>query len=150
MRIAVIGTGKMGSALGAQLVRAGHEVRVGSRDAERGWRRAIEIHAAFGGGYRDAIEGADAVLLAVPWAAAWETLIVLGDLDGRILIDVTNPFVAGSSREQVQFPGSSGAEQLQALAPDARVLRCPLYPRNVELVNRPVLENQKRHSLSSL
>ena len=123
MRIAVIGTGKMGSALGAQLVRAGHEVRVGSRDAERGWRRALEIHAAFGGGYRDAVEGSDAVLLAVPWAAAWETLIVLGDLDGRILIDVTNPFLAGSSKEQIQFPGSSGAEQLQALAPDARVVK---------------------------
>ena len=123
MRIAVIGTGKMGSALGAQFVRAGHEVRVGSRDAERGWRRALEIHAAFGGGYRDAVEGSDAVLLAVPWAAAWETLIVLGDLDGRILIDVTNPFLAGSSKEQIQFPGSSGAEQLQTLAPDARVVK---------------------------
>jgi predicted dinucleotide-binding enzyme len=123
VRIAVIGTGKMGSALGAQLVHAGHQVRVGSRDAERGWRRANELHASFGGGYRDAVEGAEAVVLAVPWSAAWETLIVLGDLDGRILIDVTNPFVAGSSREQIQFPGSSGAEQLQALAPEARVVK---------------------------
>jgi predicted dinucleotide-binding enzyme len=123
VRIAVIGTGRMGSALGAQLVRAGHEVRVGSRDAERGWQKALEIHAAFGGGYRDAVDGAEAVLLAVPWSAAWETLIVLGDLEGRILIDVTNPFVAGSSKEQIQFPGSSGAEQLQSLVPDARVVK---------------------------
>jgi predicted dinucleotide-binding enzyme len=123
MRIAVIGTGRMGTALGARLVRAGHEVRVGSRVPDRGWATALEIHARFGGGQAEAAASAEAIVLAVPWSATWETLIVLGELSGVILIDVTNPFVAGSSKEQIQFPGSSGAEQLQLLVPEAYVVK---------------------------
>ena len=123
MRIAVIGTGRMGTALGNQLVLAGHEVRVGSRDPERGRRFAALMHASFGGGYQEAAAGAPAVVLAVPWAAVWDTIVRLGELEGVIVIDVMNPFREGSDSEQQEFPGSSAAEQLQALLPRASVVK---------------------------
>jgi predicted dinucleotide-binding enzyme len=123
MRLAVIGTGRMGTALGSRLASAGHHVQVGSRDPGRGRQQALRIGAASGGSYRDALVGAGAVVLAVPWSAIRETLESLGNLDGRILIDVTNPFRQGSSVEQLCFPDSSGSEQLQAIVPRARVVK---------------------------
>lgn len=123
MRIAVVGTGRMGTALARQLAAAGHDVRVGSRDSERGRQKAEEIGAPFGGSSREAIDGAEAVILAVPWRAIPETLALLGDLDGAILVDPTNPFKEGSATDQHVFPGSSGGEELQAMVPQARVVK---------------------------
>jgi 8-hydroxy-5-deazaflavin:NADPH oxidoreductase len=122
-RIAVVGTGRMGSALALRLAAAGHEVRVGSRDRERGQRKATEVGAAFGGTCRAAAANAEIVVLAVPWEAVFETLGQLGDLDGLVLVDVTNPFKEGGSSEQHDLRGSSGAEQVQAFAPEARVVK---------------------------
>lgn len=116
MRIAIVGTGRMGIGLGARLVEAGHEVWMGSRDPDRGRARASEIGAAGGGSYRDVVTGADAAILAVPWTAARETLRGLGDLDGVILVDVTNPFHAMTS-------DWSGGEELQAVLPGAHVVK---------------------------
>jgi predicted dinucleotide-binding enzyme len=123
VRIAVIGTGKMGLALGTALARAGHDVRVGSRDRGRGAARAAEIGATFGGRAAEAADGVEAVLLAVPWWAAEETLSALGDLHGVILIDPTNPFEKGSSEHQRELSYSSIAEQLHAHVPTARVVK---------------------------
>jgi predicted dinucleotide-binding enzyme len=84
---------------------------------------AEEMGACFGGSYCEAAHEADAILLAVPWAAVPETLNLLGDFEDAILIDITNPFKAGSNTEQLDLPGVSGAETIQALAPEARVVK---------------------------
>ena len=117
MRVAVIGTGRMGTALGETLAAAGHDVRIGSRSRERGRETAVRIGAAFGGTCSDAADGAEALVLAVPWTAVPATLALLGDLHGRVLIDVTNPF------GDEQLEGSSSAEELQALVPQASVVK---------------------------
>ena len=79
--------------------------------------------AAFGGTYRTAAANAEAVILAVPWTAVIDALAQAGDLDGAVLVDVTNPFREGRSSEQYDLPSSSGAEQIQALVPGARVVK---------------------------
>ncbi len=120
MRVAVIGTGRMGTALGAQMAAAGHDVRVGSRDPERGRGIADEIGASFGGSYLDAAAEAEAIVLAVPWSAAPDALAQIGGrLDGAILIDVTNPAVKGD----VPRPERSGAEEIEAHARGAHVVK---------------------------
>lgn len=122
IRVAVIGTGRMGAALAGRLAATDHEVRLGSRDRERGRQRAVEVGAAFGGTCRAAAANAEVVILAVPWSAVSETLELLGDLDGTVLVDVTNPLMdAGSSEHDLL--GSSGAEQIQAAVPRARVVK---------------------------
>jgi 8-hydroxy-5-deazaflavin:NADPH oxidoreductase len=118
VRIAVIGTGRMGTALARQLAAGGYEVRVGSRDPERGRQKAAESGAAFGGSYRTAAANAEVVILAVPFAAAFESLTALGPLDGVVVIDVTNPFA-----DEARDPTASCAERIQAFVPEAHVVK---------------------------
>jgi 8-hydroxy-5-deazaflavin:NADPH oxidoreductase len=143
MRIAVVGTGRMGLALGRRLAAAGHDVRLGSRDPERGREKAAAIGAAFGGGCASAALGADAVLLAVPWQAVPQTLALLGDLRDAILIDVTNPFREGTSAEQDVFPGSSGAEQIQALLPGVPVVKAFNHVYSGVLRSSPLFDGER-------
>jgi 8-hydroxy-5-deazaflavin:NADPH oxidoreductase len=118
-RIAVLGTGRMGRALAGRFADTGYEVRVGSRNPERGRRRAAEIGAAFGGDYRTAAANADVVVLAVPFGAAFESLVCLGDLDGTVVLDVTNPFGDGDR----PWTEVSCGELIQAFVPRARVVK---------------------------
>lgn len=73
MRIAVVGgTGDFGLALAQQLVLAGEEVVIGSRDAERAREKAAGVGAA-GAANEDAVRGVDLVILAVKSDAALPT-----------------------------------------------------------------------------
>jgi NADPH-dependent F420 reductase len=123
IRVAIIGTGRMGSALAAQLAAAGHQVRVGSRDRDRGRQQAAAAGAAFGGTYRTAAAGADVVVLAVPWEAVPETLASIGHLDHAVLVDVTNPFGERAPAGRGGAPRSSGAERIQELVPGVPVVK---------------------------
>lgn len=79
--IAVIGTGSIGSTLGAAWTRAGHRVRYGSRSPQPPESVAVG----------DAIAAAAVVLLAVPGAAVPDLLAEHGaTLDGRVVVDATN------------------------------------------------------------
>jgi 8-hydroxy-5-deazaflavin:NADPH oxidoreductase len=49
VNVAIIGTGRMGTALGARVAAAGHAVHVGSRDGDRAAALAERIGAASGG-----------------------------------------------------------------------------------------------------
>ena len=119
MRIGIVGSGKMGSGF-ARALKDSHEVWIGSRDTERGKQAADETGATGGGSYTDVVADADVVILAVPWSAVDETLPQLGDLSGRILIDITNPYTAEGL---VPLEGTSTAEEIQKKAPGARVVK---------------------------
>ena len=82
MRIVVIGgTGDFGLALAHQLVGAGQDVVIGSRDAERAAAKAAEVGAA-GAANEDAVRGADLVVLAVKSEAALPTAASLAHAIG--------------------------------------------------------------------
>ena len=119
MKIAVIGAGKMGGGF-AKALAPKHEVAVGSREPERGSMQAKEMGAAKGGSYADATTDAEVVFLAVPWPAVDQTLAELGDLAGKVLVDVTNPFVGGKLQ---LHESSSNAEEIQRKVPKARVVK---------------------------
>ena len=73
MKVAVVGgTGDFGLALARQLARAGHDVVVGSRDAERAAEKAGAVGAT-GAANDDAVRDADLVVLAVKAEAALAT-----------------------------------------------------------------------------
>lgn len=122
MRIGIIGTGNMASGLGGRFATVGHDVVVGSRDPDRAAALAAAIGAK-AGSYRDAAEHGEAILFAVPWWGVDETLAELGDLDGTILIDTTNPYKDATYAEQHRWVDDSGAEQIQRKAPGARVVK---------------------------
>jgi predicted dinucleotide-binding enzyme len=126
MRIAVLGAGNVGGTLGRRWAELGHDVRFGVRDPSKG-ASAVKGGGALPGGAivtttGDAVRGADVVLLAAPWDAVRDLLRAAGTLDGVVLLDATNPLKAGM---QLDFGpnGESGGEQVQALAPNARVVK---------------------------
>ncbi|MCU1647446.1 MAG: oxidoreductase, coenzyme F420-dependent [Nocardia sp.] len=119
MRIGILGTGNMAEALGGQWARAGHEVRVGGRSAEHAAELAQRIGAVAGSLAEVAAFG-EALLLAVPYDAAPEVLADAGPLNGRIVIDCTNPLVPGSFT--LKTDGRSAAENF-AEQSGARVVK---------------------------
>ena len=125
MRIAIVGTGSVGSALGTRWSKAGHAVTFGSRHPES--EKVLELleECAPGTkavGPRQSIAGADVVLLAVPWPATRQTLADLGDLGGRVLIDCSNPLTADFSGIELGH-STSAAEEIARWAPSARVVK---------------------------
>jgi predicted dinucleotide-binding enzyme len=110
MRIAVIGTGKIGSTLGAAFARGGHDVALGSRDPD-----AARPEGPPTVDMSTALHGADAVLLAIPARAVDDFLSTHGaDLAGLLVIDATNNVGAATA---------NAAAAIRAAAPDARYVR---------------------------
>jgi predicted dinucleotide-binding enzyme len=86
MKIAVIGAGNIGGTIGEWWIKAGHQVAYGLRDpSKRTGAKSFE----------QALDGAEAVLLAVPGAATVEFVREHArSLDGKIIVDATNNFRA--------------------------------------------------------
>jgi NADPH-dependent F420 reductase len=118
MRVAIIGTGKMGRGFASALAPI-HDVIIGSRDPARARAVARKTGASAGATYLEAAEGADVIILAVPWHAMDETLARLGDVQGTIVVDVSFPYKK-SERESLK---GSTAEEIQRRLPDARVFK---------------------------
>lgn len=80
--IVIVGAGRVGSALGANLGDLGHQVRFAVRTP------SAQDHIAIDG----AAAGADLTVLAVPFDAVDSVVPRLGLVTGGILVDATNPF----------------------------------------------------------
>jgi predicted dinucleotide-binding enzyme len=116
LKIGIIGSGKVGSALGAVWVKAGHEVMFSSRHLEHDQALAGTPHeaAAFG----------EVLIISVPYRALPDIGKDLADLiKGKVVIDTCNPYlqrdgeIAESAREK--GAGLATAE----LLPGARIVR---------------------------
>jgi NADPH-dependent F420 reductase len=119
MRIAVIGTGRMGTGLATALSIAGHQVVFGSRDPEAAGE-AVRKAGAAATTLSEAVRDAEIVVLAIPWVAVEETLPQLGDLTAKVVLDITNPYVGGRFQPPTD---SSTTERIQEWAPGARVVK---------------------------
>ena len=116
MNIAIIGSGNVGGALAQALRRAGHHVTFGVRAPEPG--RADEAVIA------DAVAGATATILAVPFGAVADVVTAAGGFVDRVVIDATNPLGMGEEGLGLTMGfETSGAERIAALAPQARVFK---------------------------
>ena len=125
MRIAILGTGSVGSALGGGWAGAGHEIVFGTRDPASS--RVAELVGGLGGGARaataaEAAQQAEVVVLATPWNATESVLAAVGPLDGKILIDCTNP-LANDLSGLTHGHDDSGGERVAGWAPGARVVK---------------------------
>ena len=125
MKIAVIGTGGVGAALGARWGAVGHQITYDSRTP--GSEKVQQLLAKSGPQATakspgDAIVGADVILFAVPWPAARETLDQLGNLTGRTVIDCTNPLLSDLSGIELGHIISAG-EQIAAWSPGANIVK---------------------------
>ena len=116
--ITIIGSGNIGGNL-ARLLARKHQVTVGSRDPEQTGARLQGIKVAT---YRETVQAADIVVLAVPFPEVATLAKSLGSLSGKTIIDVINPLSADFMSLTVGFTQSAG-ELVQSAFPDAHVVK---------------------------
>jgi len=117
MRIAIIGAGRVGRALGARWTEVGHDVVYGVRDP--GDPKVGDLARV--ATPQEAVDGADVVLIALPWAATQEVVSGL-DAGDAVVLDATNP-LAVNARELVANPSLAGAELVRDWMGGARVVK---------------------------
>jgi len=146
MKIAILGTGMVGDALGTKLVQLGHEVRMGSRT--KGNVKAIEWVKKNGakateGTFADAAKFGEIVLNCTSGVGSLEALKQAGsqNLKGKILIDVANPldFSKGMPPTLTICNTDSLGEQIQKAFPETKVVKTLNTTNCLVMVNPSML-----------
>jgi len=124
--IAVIGTGMVGGALGPRFAGLGKRIVYGSRTPEADRVTALVARTAAGARAalpQTAARACQTIVFAVPWEAAEASLRSLGDVRGKLIIDVTNPLTVRDGREVALEVPNSGGELVQSWAAGATVVK---------------------------
>ncbi len=131
MDIAVIGTGNIGTTIGRALARAGHAVVFGSRhpadeQVERGKGMRVAETAS-------AVEGGDAVVIAIPGSAVEAFATEHGTrLGGKLVIDASN---------KMGDPVANSHRAVESHAPGARYART-FNCVGVEILQDPIFQGE--------
>ena len=122
MNITLIGSGNMARGIGTRLVAGGTSLTFYGRDAQQASALASELGARSTSDLDEALD-ADVVILAAPYQA---NLALAADLaprlEGKVLVDISNPLNA-SYDGLVTEPDTSAAEEIAKAAPGARVVK---------------------------
>ncbi|MRD46642.1 NADPH-dependent F420 reductase [Caenimonas koreensis DSM 17982] len=122
MKVTVIGSGNMGSAFVKQLHAAGHVVSVTGRDAAKAAQLAAQYTGVSAVDVKSAAQGSDAIVLATPYEQAVAALQSLGDVSGKVVIDITNPLTPDYMGLTMGH-STSAAEQIALAVPGAQVVK---------------------------
>ncbi|MCA9611947.1 MAG: NAD(P)-binding domain-containing protein [Myxococcales bacterium] len=120
MKVAIVGAGNVGAALGARFSHAGHDVSFGVRE------RTPELVERFGERVRPLTEvahDAELVVLAVPGSVAVEVASALGLHQGQVLVDCTNPIRWSEGPVWAPPPEGSNASALATAFPNVDVVK---------------------------
>jgi predicted dinucleotide-binding enzyme len=122
MKIAIIGAGNVGSALGRAWLSGGEDVVFGvPNPADPKYRSLPEERLRTA---PEAARNAELIVLATPWPATEAAVKSLGDLSGKIVIDCTNPLGMGpDGLALVLGHTTSAGEQVASWAPAAAVFK---------------------------
>jgi 8-hydroxy-5-deazaflavin:NADPH oxidoreductase len=123
MRIGILGSGLMGGKLGTLFARAGHEVVFSYARSNAKLKRLARSAGrnAHAGTPADAVQDADALLLAVHWSRLHDVLQQAGDVSGKVIVNCSLPMNAENTALAVAHT-SSGLEELAKIVPKARVV----------------------------
>ena len=128
-KIGVIGSGQVGETLANGFAKHGDEVMRGSRDPSKlaDWKRGAGERTKTGT-FDETARFGEIVVLAVKGKAAEEAVSLCGSaLDGKVVIDATNPIAdAPPTNGVISFftgPNDSLLERLQKRAPKARFVK---------------------------
>ena len=125
IKIGIVGSGKVGSALGGVWVKVGHEVMFSSRHIEQDKALAAKLGPnARAGTPREAAAFGEVLMISVPYRALPEVGKDLADLiKGKVVIDTCNPFVSRDG-DIATWAREKGAGLASAeLLPGARIVR---------------------------
>jgi hypothetical protein len=120
--IAVIGAGNVGRTLAGAIAAAGHDVVISAAHPEHAEAAAASSGSRAARSNADAVGGAEIVILAVPGSELGPIAEGIRDsLAGKIVVDVTNR--PTPNLQDLSADSTSAAERLQALLPEARVVK---------------------------
>jgi predicted dinucleotide-binding enzyme len=126
MKIGIIGSGNLGKALAKSGVQAGHEVTLSASDPVHATAAAKDTGAHAAASNVEAVNGADLVVIAVPYDRLGEVFSGLGtSVDGKVVIDATNHINLQNPGEVLG--GISNAEEIQTRHPQVRVVKAFNY-----------------------
>lgn len=126
MKIGIIGSGNVGSALGQRWAAAGHDIMYGARNTAKPELVALlkEIgKRASAGSVAEATSFGEVVVLTTTWNGTQAAIESAGNLAGKIVVDCTNPLKPDLSGLSIGLD-TSGAEQVAQWAQGARVVKC--------------------------
>ena len=122
MNVTIIGAGNMGRGLAKQLSAAGHQVTVTARDLDKATQLASEFSGVTAAPAASALGNSNVVIVATGYANAAAALHALGDLSGRVVIDITNPLTDDYMGLTLGHT-TSAAEEIAAAVPGAQVVK---------------------------
>jgi len=124
MKMAIIGSGNLGKAIGSWAAELGYDVVFSANTLEHATLAAEAAgHGARAADVLDAVSAADMILLAVPYSKVLQLIDGVAPLlKGKILIDPTNALTSDYSSLLLGFD-TSGAETIAAHAPGAKVVK---------------------------
>jgi predicted dinucleotide-binding enzyme len=126
MKIGIIGSGHVGGTLGARWAQGGHRVTFSSRNPGSAEMRELVAKAganASAGTVAEAVADAEVLLLATPWPATRTAVESAGSLEGKVVIDATNPLLPDLSGLEVGTSSSGGELVASWAGAGARVVK---------------------------
>lgn len=125
--VTIIGSGLMARAIATRVLAGGGTVQILGLTVADADRLAAELAApdAVSTGEVGADPAGAVVILAVPYAAVVPLVTEYGErLDGKVLVDITNPVNMATFAGLLTAPGTSAAEEIAQAAPQgAKVVK---------------------------
>ena len=123
MRVGILGSGLMGGKLGTIFARAGHEVVFSYARTQKKLEGLAKDAGknARAGTPAEAVDKADAILLAVHWSRIDDVIDQAGDLSGKVIVSCSLPMNKTDTGLVIAHT-SSGAEELAKKLPKARIV----------------------------
>ncbi|MDF9773221.1 NADPH-dependent F420 reductase [Pseudomonas baetica] len=146
MKITVMGTGNMGSAFAKQLSSVGHIVRITGRDLDKAETLAAQFDNVRAYPAAEALGDSEVVVVATAYEDALRALQSLGDLTGKVVIDITNPLSADYMSLTIGHVTSAG-EQMAKAVPQAHVVKAFNTLFAQVLADGPNFANDQRGSV---
>ncbi|MYZ41834.1 NADPH-dependent F420 reductase [Schauerella aestuarii] len=122
--ISIIGAGGMATTIAGRSLKAGHAVEVIGRDAAKAQALADTLGVGATAGTYGAEPVGDIVILAVPHGSAASAVADFGSaLDGKVIIDITNPIARDLSGLETPYRSSAAQEIARHLPASAHVVK---------------------------
>ena len=144
MKIGIVGgTGREGRGLGVRWAKAGHDIFIGSRKAEKGIAKAAEFSEEFGvslqgGDNVAACNHAELIVVTVPYSAHRSTFESIKDAVGdKVLVDITVPIKPPKVRSVNLPEGQSAALEARTLLDEGARLVAALHHISSEHLSDP-------------
>lgn len=142
MKVGILGSGDVAQALGRGFAKHGHHVMIGSREPQseklKKWKKEVGARGSTGKS-ADAAKFGEIVVLATLGVGTEAAVAAAGpaNMDGKIVIDVTNPLdhSKGFPPGLVFGLTDSLGERVQRQAPKAKVVKCFNTLSNVQMVD---------------